>query len=113
VIVKENVEDQGVMVSLGLIADSAQSDGGNQSAVGSTVSERMNAYGVGVRAGAITPQMMDEESFRADLALPVIGPDAKEAWLDDDGVRRPITLASKTQLDAEIAQDESESLKEI
>jgi hypothetical protein len=113
VIVKENVEDKNVMIDLGLVDESSQVTDGGQPASGSTVSERMNAYGIGVRAGAITPQIMDEESFRNDLSLPAMGPDAKEAWVDDDGVRRPITLASKTQIDAEIAADETDSVKEI
>jgi HK97 family phage portal protein len=53
---------------------------------------RMDAYGVGVRAGAITPQTDDEEQFRQLVGLPGLSEDAKKAWADDKGVRRPITL---------------------
>lgn len=52
-----------------------------------------DAYGVGVRAGAITPAEADEEFMRNNLGLPKPGPAVAGAWKDDDGVRRPITLA--------------------
>jgi hypothetical protein len=51
-----------------------------------------DAYGVAVRAGVITPQAEDEEEFRKRLALPPMSPDAKAAWRNDKGTRRPITL---------------------
>jgi lambda family phage portal protein len=51
-----------------------------------------DAYGVAVRAGAITPQREDEDSFRLLGDLPVIGADAGKAWAEDKGFRRPITL---------------------
>jgi capsid protein len=51
-----------------------------------------DAYGVGVRAGAITPQTDDEQAFRERLNLPPVSADAKRAWSEDKGVRRPITL---------------------
>ena len=53
---------------------------------------RMDAYGVGVRAGAITPQTDDEEQFRQEAGLPPMSAEAKAAWADDEGVRHPITL---------------------
>lgn len=55
---------------------------------------RMDTYGVGVRAGALTPQQDDEEAFRKEAELPAMSEDAKSAWEEDNGVRRPITLAS-------------------
>lgn len=51
-----------------------------------------DAYGVCVRAGAITPQMEDELFFREQSNFPDIVDAVKEAWDDDGGVRRPITL---------------------
>lgn len=54
--------------------------------------QKMEAYGIGVRAGAITPQLDDEDAFRQDTGLPPMGEEAKKAWADDKGIRRPITL---------------------
>jgi lambda family phage portal protein len=51
-----------------------------------------DAYGVGVRAGVITPQTDDEDAFRKKMKLPAMSEDAKAAWEEDEGVRRPITL---------------------
>jgi hypothetical protein len=49
-------------------------------------------YGIGVRAGAITPCLEDEKYFRQQLGIPA-APEAVVAdWNDSDGVRRPITL---------------------
>ena len=55
---------------------------------------RFNTYGVGVRAGAITPQMADEEHFRAAAGLRPMSDAAKRAWEKDKGARRPVTLAA-------------------
>ena len=52
---------------------------------------RFDAYGVGVRAGAITPQVEDEEHFRTGAGLPVLSPDIAKVWKDEP-TRRPITL---------------------
>lgn len=71
-------------------------------AEGPTIKERIDAYSVGVRSGSITPQQADEDKFREELSLPEIGAEAQKAWTDDDGVRRPITLKSKAEKDAEI-----------
>jgi lambda family phage portal protein len=53
---------------------------------------QIEAYGVAVRAGVITPQLDDENHFRSKLGLPAINADAKNAWAKDEGARRPITL---------------------
>jgi hypothetical protein len=53
----------------------------------------VDAYGVAVRAGAITPNDQDEAHFRAALGLPAVNSNVARAWTDDRGVRRPITLA--------------------
>jgi hypothetical protein len=47
--------------------------------------------------------MADEDAFRAEAALPAMGTEAKGAWADDKGVRRPITLQSQAAFSA--AQD--------
>lgn len=52
----------------------------------------MDAYGVGVRAGAITPNTEDENFFRQKLNLPSASSDVMKAWEKDEGTRRPITL---------------------
>ena len=56
------------------------------------------AYGIGVRSGAITPQREDEEHFRAVSGLPAGGEDVNKAWSEDEGIRRPTTLKSKGQV---------------
>ena len=53
---------------------------------------KMDAYGVGVRAGAITPQSADEDHFRKSLEIPPPSPAVAAAWDEDEGYRRPITL---------------------
>jgi hypothetical protein len=60
-----------------------------------TTAEEMNAYGIGVRAGAITPSRPDEVHFRQKLSLPALDQNAHSAWDEDGGVRRPITLVGK------------------
>lgn len=52
----------------------------------------VDAYGVAVRAGAVTPSVEDENHFRAKLGLPPLSSDAKSAWGKEDNIRRPITL---------------------
>jgi HK97 family phage portal protein len=54
--------------------------------------EQMNAYGIGVRAGVITPQRDDEDVVRTLLDLPAPSADVARAWSQSGGVRAPITL---------------------
>jgi len=68
------------------------------------VKQSADAYGVGVRAGMVTPQEADEEHFRSTAGLPSMSESVKEAWADDGGIRRPITLQSGDAYEA--AQDE-------
>lgn len=56
------------------------------------IKAEVDAYGTAVRAGAVTPQAEDEKSIRARLKLPPLSSNAKRAWNDDKGVRRPITI---------------------
>ena len=60
-----------------------------------------DAYGVAVRAGALTPQEPDELHFRGLLQLPEESTPVKDAWRDDGGARRPITLKSQDDFEAE------------
>lgn len=53
---------------------------------------KFDAYGVAVRAGAITPCDIDEETFRREAGLPSMTPAVKGSWKEDKGFRRPITL---------------------
>lgn len=46
---------------------------------------RADAYGVGVRAGVITPQQEDETAFRVEMGLPQISSNAAKAWNEDGG----------------------------
>jgi lambda family phage portal protein len=68
--------------------------GGGQTMSNKEIKMWMDAYGVGVRAGGITPHQEDEESFRQKLGLPPISSFIKTAWQKDDGFRRPITLSN-------------------
>lgn len=68
-----------------------------------TLKAKFDSYGVGVRAGSITPQTDDELSFRQEAGLPPVGDAVKGAWQKDGGYRRPITLQSGTESQAEIS----------
>lgn len=60
-----------------------------------TLKGKLDAYGIGVRAGAVTPQEADETALREEMELPPASPPVAGAWRDDEGVRRPITLQVK------------------
>ena len=63
----------------------------------------VDAYGIGVRSGAITSQLQDEAYFRQMFNLPPMSPAVEEVWTDE-GVRRPITLKSTEEKEAELIQ---------
>ena len=65
------------------------------------VKQMMDAYGVGVRGGTITPQQSDENHFRGLLGLPPVEQPVLDAWEADGGARRPITLKSQDAFEAE------------
>jgi hypothetical protein len=69
-----------------------------------TLKAKFDSYGVGVRAGSITPQFQDEEAFRVEAGLPAISQPVQEAWNEDGGYRRPITLQSGKQAEADLQQ---------
>lgn len=64
------------------------------------VKRKFDAYGVGVRAGTITPQVEDEVSARAELGIPEMSNDAVGLWEDQGNVRQPITLQSGDEASA-------------
>lgn len=53
--------------------------------------DRADAYGIAVRAGAITPQVSDELEFRQSAALPPMSPETLELWKKHGETRQPIT----------------------
>ena len=72
--------------------ESEETENGDVSNVSETMKSKLDGYGVGVRAGSITPQIDDEESLRAEMGLPPMSLAAREAWKRDNGTRRPITI---------------------
>jgi len=59
----------------------------------------LDAYGVGVRAGVITPCLEDENSFRKMFGLPPAPPTVVGAWEEQGGVRTPVTLQRSDQIE--------------
>ena len=57
----------------------------------------LETYGVGVRAGVITPCLADENLFREKLGLGQAPAEVVKDWGDSEGVRRPITLQRPSQ----------------
>ena len=53
----------------------------------------LNAYGVGVRAGVITPCIEDEVYMREVFGLPKMPESVRRDWDKTDNIRKPITLA--------------------
>ena len=53
----------------------------------------IDAYGVAVRAGVITPCMEDEKMFRDEMGLPEMSANIRDDWAKTKFVRKPITLA--------------------
>lgn len=52
----------------------------------------LDAYGVGVRAGVLTPCIDDENAFREMLGLDPAPAAVSKAWEDQGGIRIPVTL---------------------
>lgn len=66
---------------------------------GDGFTEEINAYGIAVRAGSVTPQSQDEEHLREIMGLPEMSPEAKAAWTKSNNVRTPITLSKPEAMD--------------
>lgn len=60
-----------------------------------TVRAQLDAYGVAVRAGSITPNIEDERALRSKMGLPVASKDVERVWSEDGGARKPITIQSQ------------------
>jgi hypothetical protein len=56
----------------------------------------LDAYGIGVRAGVLTPCLQDENTIRAMFGLGEAPDEVVKAWEDRGGVRQPITLQKET-----------------
>jgi len=52
----------------------------------------VDAYGIAVRAGVLTPNRDDEEHFRKKQGLPPINKDVEREWKKQGGARAPITI---------------------
>ena len=52
----------------------------------------LDAYGVAVRAGVITPCIEDEKEMRKRFGLPDMSPAIVANWKLTDNIRRPITI---------------------
>ena len=72
-----------------------------------TLKAKFDSYGVAVRAGSITPQKSDEDAFRAEAGLPEMSDSVTDAWVQDGGYRRPITLRSGSESKADIETAET------
>jgi hypothetical protein len=53
----------------------------------------LDLYGVGVRAGVLTPQVEDETYFRNLIDLPNMSGSTVMDWKNTGNVRHPITIA--------------------
>ena len=84
-----NQSQQASMAQVELSAESARSV---TNSIYEELKMKLDAYGVGVRAGSITPQPDDENEIRKAAGLPAMSEEARAAWEKDGGIRRPITL---------------------
>ena len=57
----------------------------------------LDAYGVAVRAGAITPQQQDEQYIRQLMDLPEMSDAVRAYWAEQDGVRKPLTIKTEDE----------------
>jgi hypothetical protein len=58
-----------------------------------TLKTLVDAYGIAVRAGVLTPCVEDEAAFRKMMSLPDVPQSVRAEWERTKGVRSPITLA--------------------
>ena len=57
----------------------------------------LDAYGVGTRAGTITPQEADEIEIRKLMNLPEMSAAVKANWADSGGIKQPTTLKTEAE----------------
>ena len=73
------------------------------------ISGKVEAYGIAVRAGVLTPSMSDEEMVRKQLKLPPMSAEVIEGWSKSGGIRSPITLQNATAPEAPEEGEETET----
>ena len=56
-----------------------------------------DAYGIAVRAGALTPCLQDENDFRELMGLRPAPAEVTADWKSSGGVRRPVTLMKPSE----------------
>ncbi len=64
----------------------------------------VEAIGVAVRAGVLTPSEDDEKYVREYFGLPVMNESVKADWKKTEGARSPITIAA-AEADRKAAQE--------
>ena len=60
------------------------------------LAQLLEAYGVGVRAGVLTPCLQDENEFRGLLGLSPAPKEVEALWTAQGGTRAPVTLQRQT-----------------
>ena len=73
----------------------------------------LDAYGVAVRAGCVTPCFEDEEFFRKTIGLVAPTEQIKKYWEEQGGIKRPLTIKQSEEIegaggDSEINQDDED-----
>jgi hypothetical protein len=86
-------DDDGQGDSSGSGGSSGGSNSSGSAAI-KNVREAMEAYGIGVRSGSLTPQPDDEAAFRELLNLPAPGAAIAAKWAAQGGTRAPVTIAN-------------------
>lgn len=69
---------------------------------------RLDTRGLAVRSGLVTPQEDDEAATREELGMPPMSAAVRDAWKQEGGVRRPITLAKADENPANQPADEGD-----
>lgn len=93
-----------------LLQELLKTDTATGDSQGTNLKDVLDAYGSGVRGGSITPQLKDEEHIREILNLPKAEKPVLDAWTEDGGARRPVTLKSQEAFESE--QTEIQETKE-
>ena len=86
-VMEEQQGDKQIAIEYGILTPEMVAEAEQQKQI-------MDAYGVGVRAGCITPNVEDEKFIRTKVQLPAPSKDVQAAWKTDGGARKPITLQS-------------------
>jgi hypothetical protein len=93
-VTKKNEEDTNIKIN-----DNGDSEAVSDRLKFESLKARFDSYGVGVRAGSITPQTADEIAFRKDADFPIMSTSVQSDWAESDGVRRPTTLKSPGEIE--------------